>query len=68
MSFSAYSVVDEIEGRNELFANIKYKSSLCSTQDAKKIGLGAKFALQNLSPSMTLTEAIESIRQFQNTI
>lgn len=67
-SFSSFSVINEIEGKRTFLANMRYKSSIFSTKDANKIGKGTEFALKNLSSSMTVKEAIESIRQFQKSL
>ena len=68
ISFSSYSVINEIEGRKDFYTNMRYKSSIFSPIDANLVGKGTEFAMKNLSPSMTVKEAIEAIRQFQKTI
>lgn len=68
LSYSAYSVINEIEGRKDFYTNMRYKSIIFSQKDANMIGRGTEFAMKNLSPSMTVKEAIESIKQFQRTL
>lgn len=67
-SFSSFSTINEIEGIKTFSSNMRYKSSIFSTKEANEVGKGTEFALKNLSQTMTVREAIESIKQFQKTL
>ena len=63
-SLSSFSVVSS--SKNHFYVNMRYKPSIFNDDDARSVGLGTRFALRHLSPSMTIKESIKFISDFQS--